>query len=117
MTISYQADDRVVATSKGLTVTFGKDVAINEYIIPGAGEYDVAGVQCEVYSLGTSLAYFARIEDLVVTFLHDTNHGVSELDDASSTNILIMDIRSDVKPEDVKPILKRLEPSYVFLIG
>lgn len=117
MTISYQANGEVLAASKSASIRFGKDILINDYVVPGAGEYDVAGVQCETHSVDHTLAYFLRMEDLVLTFMHNATPDVASLDDASSTNILILDIRSDTKNDDVKVILKRLEPSYLLLIG
>ena len=117
MTISYQANDTVTAVTKNRTVTLGKDVLLEKYVVPGAGEYDVAGIQCEAVQLPTATVYFIRAEDLKLTFMSHVDSEVIKLDDASATNILAVEVRSDDKPSDLKPILKALEPSYVFLIG
>jgi len=117
MTIQFSPDGSVVLKSKAETITLGKGVAINSYSLPGRGEYDVASVQAEVYQAGNALAYCLRTEELLTVFLDIPDLAVSELDDVSNTNILILDLRSDSSTDVVKTIIKRLEPSYVFAIG
>ena len=117
MNISYQANGTVSVNTKNQVINLGSEVKIGSYTVPGAGEYDVAAIQCEVTALSRGLAYFIHTEDLTVTLLSVINPEVAKLDDAASTNILVVYVRSDDQPEALKPILKILEPSYVFLLG
>jgi hypothetical protein len=115
--LSFTSGDHVQLKVKNDTVNLGETVSIRDYVLPGAGEYDVAGVLCEAQVAGDSLAYFIRLDDLQTTYLPRLASEVTKLDDASNCNILVVDVRSDDKPESLKPILKALEPSYVALIG
>ncbi|MCC2631652.1 MAG: hypothetical protein K0S20_351 [Patescibacteria group bacterium] len=117
MVISYLSDDKVSIKTKTETVTVGNGVQIGQYKVSGAGEYDIAAIQCEAQYLETATAYFLRTEDLTITFLDQIDAQITKLDDASNTDILIVDVRSNEKPEDLKPVLKALEPAYLFLIG
>jgi hypothetical protein len=117
MNISYQSNDSLTISSKGRTVVVGAEVKVENYVIPGAGEYDIATIQCEAYHLGQGLLYLIRSEDLTVTYLSKIDQEATKGEGVSTTNILIVDVRSDDKPEDLKPIVNRLEPSYVLLIG
>jgi len=117
MQISYQSDGTVGIVSKGKSVHLGSVTKIEDYTIPGAGEYDVAAVQCEVHALPGGLAYFFHVEDITITFLTSLLPEVTSLDEASSTDILVVDLRSDATADQFKSILKRLEPSYVMLMG
>lgn len=117
MQLSLPADGSIIAKSKSETVSFGNTVQINDYIVPGQGEYDVAGIQCEVHNLNAGLVYFVRFEDLQLTYLSQIDAGVSKLDDASNCNILAVEVRSDDSPENLRAIIKSLEPSYVVLRG
>jgi hypothetical protein len=117
MTIQFGADGNINLKTKAETVTVGKGVVINNYTLPGRGEYDVASVQAEVYQAGNALAYTLRVEELMTIYLDVPDLAVADLDDAANCNILILDLRSDSSTDVVKTIIKRLEPSYVFAIG
>ena len=117
MNISHNSRDGITISTKNRSIEIGANVMIGDYTVPGAGEYDIAGVQCEAQNLSTGTVYFIRAEDLTLTYLTQTDPEVTKLDDASATHILIMDVRSDEKAQDLKVILKSLEPSYLFLIG
>jgi hypothetical protein len=117
MVISYTSSGEVSIKTKTETVVLNGGVTIGSFVVPGPGEYDIAGIQCEARALTQSAAYFLRTEDLTITFLGLIEQGVTELDDASATHVLVVDVRSDDKPETLKPIVKALEPSYVLLTG
>jgi len=117
MQISYQSDGSVLASTKNKSVRLGAQVVIDNYVVPGAGEYDVAAIQCEAHAFSDGLAYFVHLEDLTISYLTTLTTELTKLDEASSTDILVVDLRSDNTAEQFKPILKALEPSYVFLTG
>lgn len=116
MQISY-ASQGLTAKSKDQVIQLGSTVTVNGYAIEGAGEYDVAGVQLEVANLERALAFFIRVEDLTLTYLSGADPKVVDLDQASSTDILLIEVASDQGIDQLKPILKALEPGYLFLIG
>jgi hypothetical protein len=117
MVITYLPNDKVSVKTKTETITFGDGVVIGDYSIPGAGEYEVASIQCEASYLEKATAYFVFTEDLNVTFLSDVDQSVTKEDSASKTDILVIDVRSDGGAAQIKNIVKAIEPSYVFLIG
>jgi len=117
MQITLPADGSVLIKGKAETVSLKDTVTINSYVLPGQGEYDVAGVQCEGFNLSAGLVYFIRLEDLQLTYLSQIDSGVSKLDDASNCNILIVDVRSDDTADSLKGIIKNVEPSFVILCG
>ena len=117
MNISYSSADKVILKIKNDSVTLGDGVKIGDYQVTGAGEYDIANIQCEAKALEKALLYFVRAEDLTITFLSDVDTSVIKVDEASKTDILIVDVRSNAEAADLKNILKQLEPGYLFLIG
>src|ERR1044072_274823 len=107
MQLTYSGTDTVVIKTKTESVTLGAGVVIGDFTVPGPGEYDIASIQCEGKSLpSASVAYFIRAEDLTVTFLPTIDIAVSKLDDASNTDILVLDVRSDDTVETVKAVVK-----------
>jgi hypothetical protein len=117
MVISYTSSGEVNIKTKTETVQLGSTVRIGSFVVPGPGEYDIADIQCEAKALSQSFASFLRTEDLTITFLSMIEPEVTKLDDASATNVLVVDVRSDDQPEALKPILKSIEPEYVVLTG
>lgn len=117
MQLSITSTGSVQLKTRNETVSLGDAVLVNQYEIPGMGEYDVAGIQCEAYGLSTGIAYFIRLEDLLVAYLSEPNAEIEKLDDASGVNILVVDLRSDDTADKLKGIIKSLEPSYVVLRG
>ncbi|MEI6477370.1 MAG: hypothetical protein WCO52_00015 [bacterium] len=117
MVISRQGDNGVSIKTKTETVTIGDGVQIGSFKIPGAGEYDVATIQCEAQNLAKATVYFIRSEELTVVFLSEVDTDVTKVDDASNTDILIVDLRSDTDVADLKSVLKVLEPGYLLLTG
>ena len=117
MVISYTSTGDVSVKTKTETILLNGGVTIGSFVVPGPGEYDIAGILCEAQALSESVVYFIRTEDLTITFLGLIEQDVIKLDDAAATHILVVDVRSDNKPESLKPVLKALEPSYVVLTG
>ena len=117
MVITYLSNDSVSVKTKTDTVLLGNGVTIGSYAVPGAGEYDVASIQCEGIYLDKATAYFIRTEDLTITYLTDTDKSVTKLDEASAADILVADLRSDAEVDDLKSIVKAVEPFYVLLVG
>lgn len=117
MTITHTSADTISVKTKNEVVTFGNGVTIGSYKITTAGEYDVAAIQCEAQFLKDATSYIVRSEELTITYLSQTDTTITEQDDAPNTDILMVDVRSDDKIDDLKIIVKELEPSYVLLIG
>lgn len=117
MQISFAADGSVAVKTKTETVSLNAEVKLGSFVVTGPGEYDVADIHCDSRMAGEALASFIRAEDLTVTYLSQLDTEVTKLADASATNILVADIRSDDKPDQLKSIVKALEPSYVVITG
>jgi hypothetical protein len=117
MVISYSAEGNVVAKLKATTFSLGATVQIGEYTLPGAGEYDVNSVHVEAKNLEAGIVYWLRTEDMQVAYLSQPDASISKHDEAASTDILVMYVRSEDTAAVLKPILKAMEPAYLFLIG
>lgn len=117
MVISYSPKDEVVVKTKNTNFTLGEGVTIGTFAVPGAGEYDVAGIYCEAKGLAESVLYMLRCEDVTLTYLSKADESVLKEDEASNTAVLVVYLHSDVEALHLKPILKALEPLYLFLIG
>ena len=117
MQLSITSTGSVQLKSRNETVSLGDTVSINLFEVPGTGEYDVAGIQCEAYNLSAGNAYFIRLEDLLIAYMGQIDADIEKLDDAANANVLVVDVRSDDTPDKLKPIIKAMEPSYVVLRG
>src|SRR5690242_945986 len=99
MVISYTNSGDVQIKTKTESATLGSTVTIGSFVVPGPGEYDIQGIQVEAKPLTSSFASFIRSEDLVVTYLAAIDNAINNLADASATHILVVDVRSDDKPD------------------
>ena len=117
MVISYTAEGNVAAKLKAATFSLGATVRVDEYELPGAGEYDVHSVHVEAANLDACTAYWLHAEDLHIAYVTQPDPSISKQDEAASTDILVAYLRSEDKAEDLKGILKSMEPGYLFLIG
>jgi hypothetical protein len=117
MVLSYASNGDVILKTKSESVMLGSEVRIGSFVVPGPGEYDIAGIQCEAKPLTQSFASFIRAEDLTITYLNPVEPEITKLNDASAAHILIADIRSDDQADTLKAIVKAIEPSYVVLRG
>ena len=117
MVISYATDGTVVAKAKNATLSLGSTIKIDSFVISGPGEYDVASVHCEAAHLQMATTYWFRTEDLSIVLLTQPDASVVKHSASSNTDILVVELRSDDTPDLLKPILKALEPAYLFLIG
>jgi hypothetical protein len=117
MVLSYAADGTVVVKAKTATLQLGPELKVNQHPILGAGEYDISSVHCEGINLTTGQVYFFRTEDLNVAFLTHLDTDLVKHDSATGSDILVVELRSDDKVENLTAILKKVEPSYLFLTG
>jgi hypothetical protein len=117
MNISYTATGDVQLKTKTEPVILGSSVKIGNYTVPGPGEYDVASIQCEGQAVSGACVYFVRDEDLLITYSPTLDPSIAKLDAISETSVLVLDLPSDVTPDQVKSIVKSVEPAYLFLIG
>ena len=117
MIISYAADGNVSAKTKTAIIQLGSNLQIDQFQIPGPGEYDVASVHCEGKNLSTGQVFWFRTEELSLSFLTKLDTDLTKNDEASNTDILVVDLRSDDSVDALKVILKKVEPAYLFLTG
>jgi hypothetical protein len=117
MQVSYASNDSVQAKAKQGVISLGAKVTLGDYVVEGAGEYDVAGIQCETHYAEQALVYLISAEDLTLTFVSKPDPSCTKVENIENTNILVIDLPSDVTMESVKGIIKAVEPAYVLLIG
>jgi hypothetical protein len=117
MVITQPSPDTLSIKTKSTTITIRDGVTIGSYTVPGAGEYDISGIQCTAQYLPEGVIFFLNIEDVIVTYLSFPHPESMKIDDASDSQILVVNLRSDTKPETLKPIIKALEPAYVYLLN
>ena len=117
MIINFISRDKIAIKSKNAIITLDGGVAVGSFKISGPGEYDIDGVQVEVQPIKAGLASFIYSEDMVITHITDLQQELTKIKGISDTNILVVDLKSDDTVEKLKPIIKAIEPSYLFLIG
>ena len=118
MQLSYTGSDTLIVKTKTESISIGATLQLGSFTVPGPGEYDVASIACEGQALESgAFVYFMRSEDLMITYLTMLDKDVSKLNDASNTNVLVLDLRSDDSSDTVKAVVKAIEPSYVALVG
>ena len=117
MTVQFAPNGSIVLKGRSNSVVLGKSIRLGEYEVPGMGEYDVAGVPCKVQNLTQGTVGFIQFESLQFTYLSQVDASISKIDEAVDTDVLVVDVRSDDEPNQLKPILKLLEPSYLVLTG
>jgi hypothetical protein len=117
MHVSPSATGELLLKTKHATITLGATVRIGERELPGAGEYDVASVHVECFALTKAYAYLLRAEDLVITYLTDIDPTAINAEGVGDTAFLVIEVRSDSNPAEVKTLISKLEPAIVALRG
>lgn len=117
MIINFASRDKLNIKSKNSTITLDKKIVIDDFSINGPGEYDVDGIQIEAQPLKAGLASFVYVEDMVITHITSLEQELTKIKGVSDTNILIVDLKSNDTVDKLKPIIKSLEPSYIYLLG
>lgn len=117
MQLSLTSSGDVLLKEKGVEVTLGTSVRIGSYEVPGAGEFEVETVPCTVEVADEQFAYFLVVDGVHVTYLDPAVAGVSDLSDASSTEVLVVRLRGDESKELLTTLVKKLEPGFLVLTG
>lgn len=117
MQLSFTSAGDVLLKEKSTEVTLGTTVRIGTYEVPGAGEFEVDGVPCTVEVADDQFATFLVLDGVHVTYLDPAVAGVSELAEASSTEVLVVRLRGDESKELITTLIKKLEPGYLVLAG
>lgn len=117
MVISFTPQDDVLIKAKTANILLNSVAKIDTYTVPGAGEYDVKGIQCEAEYLPDGLVYFFRAEDILITYMTSVDQKATKMEDSADTNILVLSLCSDNTADQVKVLVKALEPSFLLLTG
>jgi len=117
MQLSRLPDGSVRIESKPVWLTLGVSVNLNGVIIPGPGEYDVAGIQCQRHIVGAATSTLIRLEDLVISFVEGFDAGIAKSEGMSATHILVVSTDTGVTLEQLRSLIKELDPGYLVLTG
>ncbi len=121
MTISYKGQGQFTIKSKQATIELGPQSSIAGRALPGAGEYEISGVEAEGLADGI---YFIRTEDVYILYLDSLNRMLTdeELDTVSLTDILIVPVggtQTDtpdlevLTPEQAVKVINQIDPRIV----
>lgn len=113
MTISAQSSGSIQIKVKHGNILLGDEVKICDFILEGAGEYEIAGI--EVYGVGQ--LYIFSIEEMRVAYLDKLNRGLNdeEAEAATDVDILFIPVGGGevLDSKGALAIINQLEPKIV----
>lgn len=117
MQITWKGDKSLEIKTKDASIVTGEKIKINDIVLPGPGEYEVAGIQ--VFGLAPEIFIF-RVEDIPCVYFDGinralTNEEVTQLNDAE---IIFIPVGGGtvLDPKKAAEIVKVLEPKVVIPI-
>lgn len=115
MLIKRTGDKDFIATAKNLQVLLADEIKINDFVLPGYGEYEVSGVSAEVIDGVIAL----KIEDLRMVYTSKCRtFSDQELEEINGVDILFVPV-GDQSPEAQKAreVIAQIEPKIVIPMG
>ncbi len=121
MTISYRGQGQFTIRSKQATIELGPQVKVGEKLLPGAGEYEISGVEVEGLADGI---FLIKTEDVYLLYLDRLNRDLTdaELDAVNLTDILLIPVGGDktdvpeltvLSPEQAVKVVNQVDPRVV----
>jgi len=78
MNIRYKGGDKFEIKSKDLIIDLGEKISINDFVFPGPGEYEKAGVILSGIDDGENTIYTMNVEEMNICYLGHLKHDLSE---------------------------------------
>lgn len=117
MQITWKGGKSLEIKAKDATLTTGENVAINDVVLLGPGEYEVAGVQ--VFGIAPEI-YFFRIDEIACAYFDGINRSLTDDEVSSLTDASIIFLpvggKGVLDPKKATEIIKLLEPTVVIPI-
>lgn len=117
MQITWKGGKSLEIKVKDATITTGDTVVINDIVLPGPGEYEVAGVQ--VFGIAPEI-YFFRADEIACAYFDGINRSLTDEEVSSLTDASIIFIpvggKGVLDPKKATEIIKLLEPTIVIPI-
>lgn len=112
MQISFLGEGRLEIKSKNAKILTGDNIQINDFIIPGQGEYEIAEVAVEY--LEDILIFNA--EEMNLVYLDKRNKPLSDkqLEQIAGTDILFLPISGTIK--QAMEVANQIEPKIIIPI-
>lgn len=118
MTITYKGKGKFTIKSKQATIELGPEVKIGETVLPGRGEYEVAGVEAEGLDDGI---FLIKTEDVYLLYLAQLDRQLTdeELEEVNLADILFVPVggtQTDVPdltvltPEKAVKVINQVDP-------
>lgn len=90
MQIRYLGKDNFEIKSKEVTLLVDNKVTINDFVFPGPGEYEKAGVILNCIADGENIIHVARFEEMNLCHLGHINHDLTEDETKQIGNVDIL---------------------------
>lgn len=121
MTITHKGKGQFSIRSKQATIELGEQVKIGEKILPGRGEYEIAGIEAEGLADGI---YLIRCEDVYLLYLDRLNRALAdeELEAVNLADILFVPVGGSatdsegpavLSPEAAVKVINQIDPRIV----
>lgn len=117
MQITWKGGKSLEIKAKDAMLTTGENVVINDIVLPGPGEYEVAGVQ--VFGIAPEI-YFFRIDEIACAYFDGINRSLTDDEVSSLTDASVIFLpvggKGVLDPKKATEIIKLLEPKIVIPI-
>lgn len=116
MIIKKQSPESWIIKTQKSKITFNSSVLLDEFKIPGSGEYEVKGIQAEI----SSGIYTFYIEDLILIYLgkNKKDFTAEEIKKIAKSDILMLPVSGNdtMDTKTALKIISEAEPSIVIPI-
>ncbi len=117
MQITRTPDGSVRLESKPTWLTLGVSVTLHDQDLHGPGEYDITGIQCQQLYLGKGKISIIRLEDLIISYVEGYDTAIAKAEGVSNTHLLVVRTDALTSIDQLRALIKELDPGYVLLTG
>lgn len=92
MQIKHIGDDKYEVKSKDVTIILGHEIVVNNFVLPGPGEYEKSGVFVEGIPDNKNTIYVIKAEEINLCYLGKITHDLkeNEVKEIGDTDILFV---------------------------
>ena len=117
MQILWKGGQSLEIKAKDARITTGENVRVNDIVLPGPGEYEVAGVH--IFCI-TPEIYFFRADEIACAYFDGINRSLTDIEVSSLTDASIIFLpvggKGVLDSKKATEIIKLLEPTIVIPI-
>jgi len=117
MQIQYKGQEKFEIKLKDTSIKVGYTISIDDFLLPGPGEYEKRGISVFGIPDGANTIYIIHAEDMTLCYLGKLSHGLSEEEakQVEAVDILFLPLGEDgtLEMKTALTVLSKIDPKVV----